>query len=49
MAIQDDLHAELLDAMKAGDAAGVVMLTVKGLSGWFWVVAIMAFAAGSEK
>jgi peptidoglycan/LPS O-acetylase OafA/YrhL len=40
---------EGVDLLRDYSGAGVVMRTVKGLSGWFWVVAIMAFAAGSGK
>jgi peptidoglycan/LPS O-acetylase OafA/YrhL len=37
------------DLLRDYDVAGVTMRTFKGASGWFWVVAIMAFAAGSGK
>ena len=40
---------EGVDLLRDYDVAGVVMRTFKGASGWFWVVAIMAFAAGSGK
>jgi len=37
------------DLLRDYDGAAVVMRTLKEMSGWFWVVAIMAFAAGSGK
>jgi peptidoglycan/LPS O-acetylase OafA/YrhL len=40
---------EGVDLLRDYDGAGVAMRALKGLSGWFWVVAIMAFAAGSGK
>lgn len=40
---------EGVDLLRDYDGAGVVMRMLKGVSGWFWVVAIMAFAVGSGK
>jgi surface polysaccharide O-acyltransferase-like enzyme len=38
---------EGVDILLDHDAASMAMRTLKGVSGWLWVVAIMGFAAGS--
>lgn len=37
------------DMLAASDAASLFMRAAKAFSGWFWVVAIMGFAAGATK